>query len=334
MSHLLKSFVWGVVLAVVGMATSAAAQSQSVVRPSQVHPAATLVMPFDATDNHTTFAVVSRIGASIGNGEGLRTHWVFYSADCAHLADLSITLTEKDTVVVDAHRVQSETQFPGVPENVPLGPAVDLSGERGIIVVTVQSPPTASPRQLVGAWVIADQTVGVSFGADAIGFADGTLPDSDVLLDEGLVIPTFNPTTLDTSQVMVIGLEEKGGTLVPIARPSERLHGAHVCCHSAIADTLENVVSVPDVCFKCALFAPIAPTRVPSKDEPIVPLVSAVGAGFLQLSACRTAAPNGDAVPLGSDDYRQYLVAFHGQALGPFGFAASGKYAAAAAPLP
>ena len=121
LTYLLKSFVVGMVLAA-GMATSAAAQSQSVVRPSQVHPAATLVMPFDATDNHTTFAVVSRIGASIGNGAGLRTHWVFYSADCAHLADLSITLTEKDTVVVDAHRVQSETQFPGVPENVPLGP--------------------------------------------------------------------------------------------------------------------------------------------------------------------------------------------------------------------
>jgi hypothetical protein len=318
-------------LGVMAVATPVAAQT--IPRPSQEHPSAVLVMPFDATDDHTTFMIVSRIGPGLPDGAGLRTHWVFWSADCRHLADLSITLTEKDTVVIDANHIQSQTQFPGVPENVPLGPVVDLKGERGVVIVTAVTPVTASPRQLVGAWTIADQSAFVSFGADAIGFADGVLPDPTPINEGGLVIPTFNPTSLDTSSVIVIGLEEAGGTLQPIRRPSAGLHGTHVCCNSAISDTLENIVSVPDVCFKCALFAPIAPTRVESPDAPLVPVVSSVGAGALHLSACRTASDDGTPAPLGTDE-RQFLVGFHGQAVGPYGFAASAKYAVAPAPLP
>ncbi len=322
-----RSIVAGSVLVLLAVGVGIAG-AQSVPRPSQVHPAGTLVLPFDATDNHTTFMIVSRIGEPIGGGAGLRTHWVFWSADCRHLADLSITLTEKDTVVVDANRIQSQTQLPGKAENVPLGPVVDLKGDRGVVIVTAQAPATVSPRQLVGAWTIADQGAGIAFGADAIGFADGTLPDPTAINEEGLVIPTFNPMSLETSEVIVIGLREAGGTLQPIRRPSEGLHGNHVCCNSAISDTLENVVSVPDICFKCALFAPIAPTSVESPDEPLVPLVSAVGAGALHLSACRTAGDNGKPAPLGTDE-PQFVVGFHGQAVGPFGFAASGKYAEA-----
>ena len=319
----------GSALALLLSATPAAAQST--IRPSQVHPALTLVMPFDATDNRTTFFIVSRIGAGLPSGAGLRTHWVFWSADCRHLADLSITLTEKDTVVVDANRVQSQTQFLGTPENVPLGPAVDLKGDRGVVIVTALVPPNVSPTQLVGAWTIADKTAGVAFGADAVGFADGRLPDATTLQEEGMVIPTFNPMSLDVSEVIVIGLEESGGSLSPIRRPSPGLNGNHVCCNTAISDTLENVVSVPDVCFKCALFAPIAPTTVPTGGgHPIAPLVSAVGAGALHISSCRTAGDDGRPAPLATDE-PQFLVAFHGQAVGPFGFAASGKYAAAPA---
>lgn len=321
---LLRSAVALLVIA----ASAAPAAGQSTIRPSQVHPAMTLVMPFDATDNRTTFFIVSRIGQGLPNGAGLRTHWVFWSADCRHLADLSITLTPKDTVVVDANRVQSQTQFPGEPVNVPLGPPVDLAGDRGVVIVTAQVPSGVSPTQLVGAWTIADRTAGVAFGADAIGFADGRLPDATALQEEGIVIPTFNPLSLDVSEVMVIGLEESGGSLAPIRRPSPGLNGNHVCCNTAISDTLENVVSVPDVCFKCALFAPIAPTTVPTGDHPIAPLVSAVGAGALHISSCRTAGDDGRPAPLATDE-PQFLVAFHGQAVGPFGFAASGKYAAA-----
>ena len=317
---------WLAVLAVAALVAPAAAQTNTA--PSQTQPSAILVMPFDATGGRTSFALVSRVGP-ISGPAALATHWVYYAADCRHLADLSIGLTPNDTVVVDASQIQSQTQELGLPVNQPLGPVIDLSGERGVIIISAEVPQGVSAAQLIGAWTIGNLTAGVAFGADAVGFASATLPDPTNLDAEGLVIPTFNPSMLDTSEVIVIGLEEDGDTLVPIDRESNRLHGAHVCCNTAISDTLESLVSVPDICFACALFAPIAPTRIPSPDPPIVPLVSAEGSGMLHLTACRTAGASPKSLPtlLGQGDFRQYLVAFHGQAVGPFGLVTSGKYA-------
>jgi hypothetical protein len=304
-------------------ALPAAAQTTGL---ADLQPAAVLVMPFDVTTDHSSFLVASRIGETV-SGQAVSTHWIFYSADCGHLADLSIVLTENDTIVVDPSRIQSQTQEPGVPINIPRGPVVDLSGERGIVTVTVQPPPGVSPTQLIGAWTIADRRVGTAFGSNAVGFTSTALPDVAGLAVEGLVIPTFDPGSLDTSQVIIIGLEQQGDSIAPIARPSAGLGGAHVCCNAAITDTLENVASVPDVCFACALFAPIAPTRVPSSDPPVVPLASSpASAGMVVLNACRSAAQDGRPAPLGGSGVPQYLVAFHGQAVGPFGVVTSGKY--------
>jgi hypothetical protein len=272
--------------------------------------------------------VVSRIGEAVP-ARAVDTHWVFYAADCGHLADLSIVLTDNDTIVVDPTRIQSQSQDPGVPLNEPHGPIVDLTGRRGVAIVTVQPPPGVSRAQVIGSWTIGDLAAGVAFGADAVGLADVALPDAAALGGEGLIVPTFNPSALDTSAVIVIGLEQRGDSIVPIARPAPALGGAHVCCNAALTDTLENRVSVPDVCFACALFAPIAPTRVPSPDPPVVPAASAPStAGLLYLRACRTAGEDGAPAPLGAGEFPQYLVAFHGQAVGPFGVVTSGKYAA------
>ncbi|MCC6763150.1 MAG: hypothetical protein IT293_00670 [Deltaproteobacteria bacterium] len=307
--------------------SAAAAQS---VGPTDLQPAAVLVMPFDVTAGHASFMLVSRIGDTVAP-RAVTTHWVFYSADCGHLADLAIGLTENDTIVVDPTRIQSQTQEPGSPLNEPAGPVVDLTGARGVAIVTVQAPPGVSPVQLVGSWTIADRTAGSAFGANAVGFSSPALPDPSLLAFEGLVIPTFAPSALDTSQVIVVGLEQQGDSIVPIARPSAVLGGAHVCCNAQVTDTLETIVSVPDVCFACALFAPVAPTRLPSADPPVVPLATApASAGMVVLRACRTADDDGVPVPLGSAGARQFLVAFHGQAVGPFGVVTAGKYGAPA----
>lgn len=293
---------------------------------TDLQPAAVLVMPFDVTADHSSFMVVSRIGETV-NGQAVDTHWIFYSADCAHLADLSIVLTENDTIVVDATHIQSQSQEPGTPINVQHGPVVDLSGARGIVTVTAQPPPGVSPAQLIGSWTIADRAVGAAFGTNAVGFTSFAFPDATTLAMEGLAIPTFDPGMLDTSQVIIIGLEQQGDSITPIARPSAGLWGAHVCCNAAITDTLENVASVPDVCFGCALFAPIAPTRLASADPPVVPLASSPSsAGMVVLNACRSAGQDGKPAPLGAGGFSQYLVAFHGQAVGPFGVVTSGKY--------
>jgi hypothetical protein len=274
--------------------------------------------------------LVSRVGDTVSS-RAVTTHWVFYSADCAHLADLAIGLTENDTIVVDASRIQSQTQQPGSPVNESHGPIIDLTGERGVVVVTVQPPPDVSPVQLIGSWTIADRSAGTAFGANALGFRSFALPDPSVLAAEGLVIPTFDPATLDTSEVIIVGLEQQGDSIVPITRPSAALGGAHVCCNAAITDTLENVASVPDVCFGCALFAPVAPTRLPSSDPPVVPLASSPSsAGMVVLRACRSAGEDGLPAPLGTGGVPQFLVAFHGQAVGPFGVVTAGKYGAPA----
>ena len=303
------------------IAVPAVAQTDPV---ADLQPAAVLVMPFDVTANHSSFVLVSRIGDSPG-GEALATHWIFYAADCAHLADLSIVLTNNDTIVVDPTHIQSQSQEPGVHENVVHGPVVDLSGQRGVVTISVNPLAGASPAQLIGSWVIGDLGSSVAFGSSGVGFADFELPDVSGAGD--LVIPTFDPGLLDTSEVVVIGLEQQGDSIVPIGRPSAALGGAHVCCNAAVSDTLENLASVPDVCFACALFAPVAPTRRLSADPPIVPLgASPTTAGLVHLKACRSAGADGLPVPLAENDRPQYLVAYHGQAVGPFGVVTSGKY--------
>jgi hypothetical protein len=316
--------------AIVTLTIAQPAGGQSVGTQADLQPAAVLVMPFDLTGDHASFMVVTRAGDTV-KGHAVTTHWVFYSADCGHLADLAIGLTENDTTVVDLSRIQSSTQQPGSTVNESVGPIVDLTGERGVAIVTVQAPPDVSPVQLIGSWTIADRRVGTGFGANAVGFMDFTLPDPSVLAAEGLVIPTFDPMTLDTSEVIIVGLEQQGDSIVPIARPSAALGGAHVCCNAAITDTLENVASVPDICFACAHFAPVAPTRLPSDDPPLVPAASSpASAGMVVLRACRSAGEDGLPAPLGEGGFAQFVVAFHGQAVGPFGVVTSGKYGYAA----
>ena len=58
--------------------------------------AGTLVMPFDVKGDATSFAIVSRLG---GGPAIIATHWSYWSQNCAHLADVFICLTQRDTVV-------------------------------------------------------------------------------------------------------------------------------------------------------------------------------------------------------------------------------------------
>jgi hypothetical protein len=207
-------------------------------------------MPFDATTGRVSFEIVSRVGAP--QSTPLRTHWVFWSADCRHLADVFIALTERDTVVVDPTRLQGQTQTLNPPVNVPQGPRVDLSGEQGVVIVTAIDAGGAIAPQLVGGWTIASAATATSYGGDAMGISlDGTLPDASIL-DGGITIPTFNPETLTTSDVILIGLESDGSGVRPIARASDDLGGAHVCCAASVTDNLELSLFFPEVCFACA----------------------------------------------------------------------------------
>src|SRR6266404_6935306 len=291
--------------------------------------AGVLVMPFDTTSGHVSFEIVSRIANGTG-GPLLRTHWVFYADDCRHLADVSIGLTDVDTVVVDPTRLQGQTQTFNPAADFPQGPTVDLSGERGVAIVTALDASNAAIPQIVGGWTIADAAVGTSFGGDAIGIsADGTLPDP-TLPAGGIRIPTFDPTTLTNSQVILIGLESDGGELHPITRASAALGGAHVCCAASVTDNLEVSTSIPDVCFDCVGFAAFTPALASAGETALLPDgVALTTAGFVRLATCRSASGRDETALVGTGDTEQFLVVWHGQSVGRFGFAVTGKYSRA-----
>ena len=321
-----------------GLAVVAAAQArtthgfvqQQLGAITRTEPAAVLVMPFDVTSGHVSFEIVSRLGRS-SDGLPLRTHWVYWSADCRHLANVIIELTELDTVVVDPTHLQGQIQSVDPLENHPQGPVVDLTGERGIVIVSILGAEPGSP-QLVGGWTIAGVASGASLGGDAVGLVDGSLPDAS-FLDGGLRIPTFDPTTLTHSDVILIGLESDGGEIRPITRPSAALGDAHVCCAASVTDNMELKVSIPDVCFDCVAFTAITPELAADGMSALTPPNVVLGsAGFVELTDCRSAASGDTVAPIG-DETPQFIVAFHGQSVGPFGFVVTGKYSGFASPI-
>lgn len=288
--------------------------------------AGVLVMPFDATAGHKSFEIVTRIGGQF-SGLPVQTHWVFYAADCRHLADVLISLTEKDTVVVDPTNFSGQIQTTNPPENHAIGATVDLSGERGIVTVTAFDPQHAIAPVIVGGWTIANLATSSSFGGDAIGLsADGTLPDP-AILDGGITIQTFNPATLTDSEVILIGVESDGGSVHPINRPIPGRDGAHVCCAASVSDNLEVSSSIPDVCFDCVGFTSVSAALAGPAGAALLPPGLVLGsAGFVELRNCVTAAEGGGSAPLGTDGFEQFLVALHGQTVGPFGVVIVGKY--------
>jgi len=131
-------------------------------------------------------------------------------------------------------------------------------------------------------------------------------------------------------QFVMIGLEADGGELHPITRASAALGGAHVCCAASVTDNLEVSTSIPDVCFDCIGFAALTPALAAPGQGALLPSgVALTTAGFVRLASCRSATRGGETAPVGSGDTAQFIVALHGQSVGPFGFAVTGKYSGA-----
>lgn len=322
---------------------------------SLTEPRGVLVMPFDQTDNHQSYQLVSRIDA-VGldpvDEAVVATHWSFWSKDCRHLADVLICLTKNDTVVVDPGALVGQLQAPAPRANLPFGSSFDLSGEQGFIVVTsyvastgpsgldcvIVSVDDIADDQLVGSWVIADLSTNAAFGNDALGLRHGELPDPSTYIGpdtSGLFVQTFNPLDLGDSDVIVIGLEYDDDTIngtgsgrfIGVEHGPLRDRGTpRVQCDLEFFDDLEVMVSLPDVQFDCALFAPIS---IDQGDNPLIPASMTLDTpfgGFLNLTRCTVIdLETRDRIPVG-EEFAQFLFAFHGQAVGQFGTVVSGKY--------
>ena len=292
------------------LAWAAPADAQTQGRTSSFTEAAsTLVMPFDLTNGKQSYQLVSKIGAPLG--EPLRTHWVYYAADCRHLADVDITLTDDDTTIVDATRLQNEQQLSPESENQKIGPIGDLTGERGVVFVTS----TFNDVQLTGAWTIADPSSGASYAFDAIGLTPSFEIDPAFLHVGGVRVQTFNPESLTGSEVIVLPIQDLGGTFEPI--------GQEVCCDVRYTDAVEASISMPDFCFECAGFAAITSDLADDQTPSILPATSTVSSpGILVFENCRTVV-DGTETEL---DLDQGVFAFHGQSVGPFGAVLTGRY--------
>jgi len=155
------------------------------------------------------------------------------------------------------------------------------------------------------------------------------LPDV-AALDEGLWIPTFEPRTLETSEVIVTALQTMAGSgpfasAEPGPVDAPLASGARICCESAFVDTLESRVSLPSVCLDAIGFGTMKPAGDASHHELLGP-AAVDTAGALVLMHCLTADLDGRPADIGRDR-PQFVFAFHGQAVGPYGIVASGKYA-------
>jgi hypothetical protein len=322
---------------------------------TQEQPAAALIMPFDVTDGHASFQLVSRIGGE--DVAVIATHWSFWSDSCDHLADVFICLTPRDTVVVDPTALQGQIQVGQ--DNVPTGPKINLHavgdiGSKGFITVTAfEADPSGTTCQpadetaiydvpsLIGSWVIANTSTSAAYGNNAIGIIDGvTLPDAATFfitgpVAGGLFLQTFNPLDLHDSAIFLIGVASPNGNGVfadveigPI--PGALSNGSFVCCNAQYYNNVEAFISLPDICFDCMGHFKIADNDsladVPL--SPIIPLsIPADTSGIVRITNCKVGSEGLDTV-IGDSALPSFVFAFHGMAVGPFGTSAIGRYTA------
>jgi hypothetical protein len=298
---------------------------------SYTQPANALVMPFDETLGHATFFNVSNLSglSPAGSGfiAGVTTHWSYWSETCDHLADVYVCLTLNDTVVVNPSNVSAIDAG-----NNPIGPQIDLSGNRGFVVVTAYATDEicsdSSVRgnvpiddAIVGTYTFANIQSQASFGNDAIGLGldftgsftqlpgDGVIPPIEF---DKFSIQSFNPETLDNSAVVLLSLKEQSGNgaTAPIEIGPNT---ANTRADLVYYDNLEIPTSLPNTTIKCAKFT----TLIPGDDSLIPGTISLLSSGILRLDNFTPA--------IGSDTGR-FIYGIHGQAVGNFGGSANMKY--------
>ena len=302
---------------------------------SFTQPANALVMPFDETDGHTTFFLVSNISglseSDDGSGflAGVTTHWAYWSENCNHLADVYVCLTLNDTVVVSPKNVSAIDAG-----NAEIGRKIDLSGNRGFVVVTayktdeICSDASFRGNQLVddaivGTYTFANTEVGSAFGNDAIGLGTDFSPSPSYTQLPPLngyddySLQTFNPEDLGDSEVVLLALRERGGygdTAEQEVGPYNPLVGG-ISADLIFYDNLEIPTSLPSVTFKCAEFTSL----IPGEESLIPDTISLLSAGILRLNNLSPAL-----VP-GTND-RIFAYGIHGQAVGQYGGSSNLKY--------
>jgi hypothetical protein len=322
---------------------------------SYTQPANALVMPFDATEGRVSFLVASNL-AGISPTEdpdrfipAVTTHWAYWSQNCQHLADVYVCLTLNDTIVVDPTDIRSIDAG-----NNEFGPEIDLSGQRGFVVVTAYSTGEICAdasfenflpidNAIVGSYTLADLDSGAALGADAIGLGlntvDGGLENPNCPIDPfarfiarftdpdfnchtelpsvtptAIDIQTFSPETLDLSAVAVLSLRESFGN-GPSSFVEVGPNTANISATAVFYDNTEAATSLPDVTVRCIVFNSL----IPGATNFIPDTISGLTSGIFRMA---NFSPG-----IGGDTGR-FIYATYGQAVGQFGAGTNGKYKA------
>ncbi len=193
-----RSLVAALLAAVLSLAPGAA-RAQTVVGPNTDFPDANVLMPFDAAGPRVTYLALSYVGDN-----DISAQWFFYDENGKLLAQVSrAILSAGGTDIVDVTNVRNR-----VYENnqlVETGNPQSFAGKRGFVVVSGSDQPW-----LAGSWTIANTQTNAAFGGSAAGFGviGGLAPGPT------LVGTTFNPATLQDSELILIGLNASSGNSV------------------------------------------------------------------------------------------------------------------------
>jgi hypothetical protein len=257
--------------------------------PNLTQPDSNLVMPMVAKDNYTTFFIISNLGPSEGSPtdpEPVEIQWDFYDASGELLESVSrYVLGEGGTDIVDPSSVRSKA------EDGTLGPPISLLGRNGFVVVSDWDD---EPR-LIGNFTVANTQTSAAWGAAAVGLGvHGKLQSGDEAVGT-----TFKIDDLEDNLLVVIGINDEG-------------FGPESLTDGFAPEEDEEILKLEIRLQNNQIFNP-------SADQVVKNLAASAFFSTLEELFPRANPELSGTLAIRPTDRSTKLLAFYGQAVGPFG---------------
>ena len=256
--------------------------------PNSTFPDSSVVMPLVAEENYTTYFLISNVGPSDGtqgNPQPVEIIWTFFDASGEEIAEVSrYVLGEGGTDVVDPGSVRSKDA------DGTLGPPTSLLGRNGFVVVNADDD---RPR-LIGNFTVANIATSSAWGAAGIGLG----VNGELELGESAVGTTFKIDDLEDNLLIVLGIDDfytpTSLTLGDAPEEGEEVLGLEI-------SILSNA------------------SFDPSTDQVVKSLSASAYFSTLEELFPRTNPRVSATIEVKPTEDFTTLVAFYGQAVGPFG---------------